>query len=140
MVEALFLFGALPHHAGKAFQRPQWLAGVGPLLQLLDRDVIERLPPGAAGEQRARNVHHVRRTRAFVKQRRAATRTEAAHGFGQFVLEARDRSLAFGDAKALAPASDIRRVSPAIRAPPANRMIVPAPPPRRADPQPHLPA
>ena len=40
-------FRALPDHAGKAFQRHQRLAGIGPFLQLLDRDVIERLAAGA---------------------------------------------------------------------------------------------
>src|SRR5205814_4206053 len=67
MIDALLLFRALPDHAGKALQRHQRLAGIGPFLQFLDRDVIERLPAGTAGEKRARNVHHVRRTRAFVK-------------------------------------------------------------------------
>ncbi len=58
---AALLLRALPDHAGKAFQRHQRLAGIGPFLQLFDGDVIERLPPGAAREQRARNVDHVRR-------------------------------------------------------------------------------
>src|SRR5580698_621612 len=48
-VAALLLFRALPDHAGKAFQRHQRLAGIGPFLQFLDREVIERLPvPGPA--------------------------------------------------------------------------------------------
>ena len=47
-VSALLLFRALPDHAGISLQRHQRFAGVGPFLQLLDRDVIERLPPGAA--------------------------------------------------------------------------------------------
>src|SRR6476661_10738271 len=63
-------FRALPDHAGKAFERNQRLAGIGPLLQFLDRDVIERLAAGSAGEKRARDIHHMRRARAFVKQRR----------------------------------------------------------------------
>src|SRR5215831_8797425 len=45
---AALLFRALPNHAWKAFERHQGLAGIGPFLQLFDRDVIERLPPGAA--------------------------------------------------------------------------------------------
>src|SRR5262245_50076992 len=69
---ALLLFRALPDHAGIALQRHQRLAGPGPFLQLLDGDVVERLPPGAAGEQRAGNVDHVRRARALEDNRRAA--------------------------------------------------------------------
>src|SRR5689334_9815519 len=40
---AAFLLRALPDHAGKALQRHQRLAGIGPFLQFLDCDVIERL-------------------------------------------------------------------------------------------------
>ncbi len=65
-VGPLLPFRALPDHARKTLQRHQRLAGIGPFLQFLDRDVIERLPAGAAGKQRARDVHHARRTRAFV--------------------------------------------------------------------------
>src|SRR5437016_12093151 len=93
MIEALLL-RALPDHAGKTFQRHQRLAGIGPLLQFLDRDVIERLAAGAAGEKRARDVHHVRRTRALVSKRRAAMRAKAARGFCRLVLEAPDGGLA----------------------------------------------
>src|SRR3981189_439039 len=107
LVDAFLLFRALPDHAGKPFQRHQRLAGVGPLLQLLDRDVIERLPAGAAREQGAGDVHHVRRARAFVKQRRAAMRAEAAYGLRGLVLVAGDAGFAPGDAETLAPASDI---------------------------------
>ena len=48
MIEALLLFRALPDHARKTFQGHQRLAGIGPFLQFLDRDVIERLAAGAA--------------------------------------------------------------------------------------------
>src|SRR5262249_15587328 len=44
---AFLLFRALPDHARKTLQRHQRLAGVSPFLQLLDRDVIERLAAGA---------------------------------------------------------------------------------------------
>src|ERR1700680_2006212 len=116
MIDALLLFRTLPDDAGKPFQRHQRLAGVGPLLQLLDRDVIERLPAGATQEQGGGGVHHVRRARAFVKQRRAAMRAEAAYGLRGLVLVARDSGLAPGDAETLAPASDIGRIGRAVRA------------------------
>ena len=46
-LEAFCLFRALPDHAGKTLQRHQRLAGIGPLLQLFNRDVVERLAAGA---------------------------------------------------------------------------------------------
>src|ERR1700760_5201369 len=91
------LFRTLPDPGGKALQRRQRLAGIGPFLQLFDRDVIERLAAGAATEQRTRDVDHVRRAAAFVNERRAATRTEAARGAGRLVLVTRDRCLALDD-------------------------------------------
>src|SRR3954469_22813249 len=103
----LLLFRALPDHAGKAFQRHQRLAGIGPFLQLLDGNVIERLAAGALPEQRAGDVDHVRAARALVGDRRAAMRAEAARGLGRLVLEARQRGLARDDAKPLLPAPDI---------------------------------
>src|SRR5258706_11372471 len=81
MIDALLPLRALPDHAGKTLQRHQRLAGIGPFLQFLDRDVIERLAAGSAGKERARDVHHVRRTRALVKKRRAAMRAKTAPGF-----------------------------------------------------------
>src|SRR5260370_36776791 len=48
VIDALLPCRALPDHAGKAFQRHQRLARVGPLLQLLDGDMIERLAAGTA--------------------------------------------------------------------------------------------
>src|SRR5260370_27278763 len=54
-------------------------------------------------------------------------RAEAAHGFCGLVLEARDGSLAAGDAQTLAPASDIGGVGRAMGAPARRRMIMPGP-------------
>src|ERR1700730_4266554 len=114
---APLLFRALPDHAGKTLERHQRLAGVGPFLQFLDRNVIERLPAGAAPEKGARDVHHMRRAWAFVKQRRAAMRAETAYRLRRLVLVMRDSGFALGDAETLAPASDIGRVGRAMRAP-----------------------
>src|SRR6476659_3398168 len=133
MIEALLPLRALPDHAGKTLQRHQRLAGIGPFLQFLDRDVIERLPTGAAGEQCARNVDHVRRAAALVGDRRAATGTEAAHGLRLGVLVARDLGLALGDPKTLAPAADIGGIGRAMRAAARRRMIMPGPPRRHVD-------
>src|SRR5215472_5048433 len=124
---------ALPDHAGKALQRHQRLAGIGPFLQFLDGDVIERLASGAAREQRARDVDHMRRARAFVKQRRAACGAEAARSLRRKILVAPDQGLALDDAKALAPAADIGGVGRAMRAPARCRMIVPGPARRHVD-------
>src|SRR5216684_2190030 len=60
-------------------------------------------------------------------------RAEAAHGFCSLVLEACDASLALGDAKTLAPASDISRIGRAMRAPARRRMIMPGPARGRVD-------
>src|SRR5258708_34335313 len=60
-------------------------------------------------------------------------RAEAARGFRGLVLEARDGGLAPGDAKTLAPASDIGRVGRAMRAPARRRMIMPGPARGRVD-------
>src|SRR3954453_6350609 len=121
------LFGALPDHARKTLERHQRRAGISPLLQFLDRDVIERLPAGAATEKRARDIHHMPWPRALVYDRRSAARAETAHRFAGSVLVAHDLALALGDAKTLAPASDIRCVSRAMRPPAFRRMIVPGP-------------
>src|SRR5258708_36007011 len=139
-VGALLLFRALPDHAGKPFQRHQRLAGIGPFLQFLDRDVIERLPTSAAREQRAGNVDHVRRASAFVGDRRAATGTEAAHGFRRLVLVTRNRGLALDDPEALAPAADIGGIGRAMRAAARRRMIMPGPARRYIDLETHLAA
>src|SRR5260370_39847954 len=71
--------------------------------------------------------------RAFIKQRRAAMRTKAAHGLCHVVLVARDPGLAFCHPEALAPASDIGRIGRAMGAPALGRMIVPGPARRRVD-------
>src|SRR5689334_4819894 len=129
----LLLFRAVPDHTGIALQRHQRLAGVGPFLQFLDRDVIERLPSRAARKQRARDIDHVRRARAFVGNGRAAVRTEATYGLGRLVLVARETGLALGDTKTFAPASDIGRIRRAMRAAARRRMIVPGPARRHVD-------
>src|SRR5437868_2159716 len=102
-------------------------------MQFLARDVIERLPPGAAGEQRARDVDHMRRARAFIGDRRAAMRAETAHGLGGLVLIAREAGLALDDTKTFAPASDIGCIGRAMRAAARRRMIVPGPARRHVD-------
>src|SRR5205807_861472 len=124
---------ALPDHARKTLQRHQRLAGIGPFLQFLDRDVIKRLPPGTSRKQRARDVDHVRRARAFVSQRRTAMLAKAPRGLRRLVLVARDGGTTLGDAEALAPASDIGGIGGAMGAPAARRMIVPGPARRHID-------
>src|SRR4029453_10195617 len=130
---ALLLFRALPDHAGISLQRHQRFAGIGPFLQFLDRDVIERLPTGAAREQRAGDVDHMRRARSFEDDRRAAVRAETSRGFGRRILIPREAGLAPGDTKTLAPASDIGCIGRAMRAAARGRMIVPGPSRRHVD-------
>src|SRR5262245_23718954 len=53
------LLGALPEHAGIALERHKRLAGIDPVLLLLEGDVIDRLTASAALKEGARNVDHV---------------------------------------------------------------------------------
>src|SRR5689334_25222312 len=108
---------ALPDDSRKTLQGDQRLTGIRPFLQLLDRDMIERLSAGTADKQRAGDVDHVRGARTFVTKRRAAALAKTSRGFRRVVLETRDLRLAAHDTKALAPAPDIGRVCRAMRAP-----------------------
>src|SRR3954471_11990758 len=123
----LVLFRALPRHARKTLERDQRLAAIGPFLLFLDADMVERLPAGAAQEQRARDVHHVRRARALVKQRRAAARAKTSRGLCRLVLEAVDCRHPPGETKTLPPAPDIGGVGRTMRAAAGAGMIVPGP-------------
>src|SRR5689334_11267825 len=71
---------ALPDHARKALERHQRRAGVGPFLHFFDSEMIERLAAGAALEQSAGDVDHVRRAGALVEQRRAAGFAKTSRG------------------------------------------------------------
>src|SRR5689334_17769330 len=110
VVDALLLARTIPHHARKTLEWHQRLAGVSPLLQLLDADVVDRLAAGAALEQCARDVDHVLRARPLVIQRRAARGAEIPHAAVGLVLEASDQRLALEQTKALLPDADIGRV------------------------------
>src|SRR6266508_5446194 len=113
----LLLRGTLPHHAGIALQWNERLAEIRPVLQLGDGNVITRLPPRAAAEQRARYVDHLRSVRPFVDKRRSASGAEAPCPAGRLFLKARDLRFALGHPEAAAPAADVGRVSGAMRPP-----------------------
>src|SRR5262245_20246603 len=53
-------FWASPHDAWILFQGAQLFVAIGPFRRGADCAVIERLATGAAVEQGARNVHHLR--------------------------------------------------------------------------------
>src|ERR1700674_3933206 len=89
--------------------------------------MIKRLAPGAAREQSAGNVYHVRRKFTFIRQRRAATTAKAARGTRSFVFVASDNFLAVGYAKALAPTTDVGGIGCAMCNPTCGGMIVPSP-------------
>src|SRR5262245_17330833 len=74
----LLLSRALDHHARVSFERSERGAEIGPVLQLLDTDVILRITAGASGKQCARYVDHLGRPLANIHQRRAAAFAEAA--------------------------------------------------------------
>src|SRR3954470_5864546 len=129
---ALLPFRPIPHHARIALQRDEPLAPVGPLRPLIEADVIERLPTGAACKQRARDVDHLLGS-ALVDQRRAAAPAEAARTSRRLVLIARNLVLAGGDAEALAPHAHIGLVHRAMRDPARTRVVVPGPERRIVD-------
>ena len=126
-VATILLFRAPPDHAGKTLQRHQRLAGIGPFLQLLDGDMIERLPAGAAGKKRARDVDALLGAATFVENGGATATAEAARIAGCILDVAREQPFAFGEAKTAAPRADIGRVSGAVGAPAGGGVIVPGP-------------
>src|SRR5262245_22463001 len=71
-------FRAFPDDAGIALEGGKPFASVGPILKLLDSHVVARLAAGTAGEERPRNVDHVRRAPALVEERCAAPGAEAS--------------------------------------------------------------
>jgi hypothetical protein len=116
-----------PHHPRITFQRPQGLLPICPFRGLSDGDVIERLAPRATVEQRARNVHHLRAAAPRIQNGRTAAGAERARVAGLGVREAGEPLRALGHANAALPASNIRRIGRAVRAPRRGRMIVPRP-------------
>ena len=80
-------FRAFPDDTRIALKGDKPFACVGPILKLLDGYVIAGLPADAAGEERPRDVDHMRRTLALVEQRRAASGTEASRRRRLHVLE-----------------------------------------------------
>ena len=122
-----------PHHARIALERHEPLSAVGPVLRLVDADMIDRLTPGAAVKQRARDVDHVARACTLVDQRRAAAPAEAARCACRLVLVARDFVLAGRHAKALTPHTHIGRIDRAMREPARARVVMPGPEGRIVD-------
>jgi hypothetical protein len=118
---------ALPHKSGKTLQRDERLTEIRPVLQLVYRYVVARLAASAPAEESARDFDHMRRTQALVDQRRPAARAETSDRAAGFVMVASDVGRAFCDAKALAPATHIGRVSGTMRAPACARVIMPGP-------------
>src|SRR5208282_161876 len=127
VARALSRFRAFPDDTGIALEGDKRSARVGPILKLLDGHVVAGLPAGTAGEERPRDIDHVRRALARIEQRRAASGTEASGRLRLRVLEAGDASLALRHAGVLAPTADIGRIGGAVRATACGRVIVPGP-------------
>src|SRR6516164_11286537 len=89
-------FRAFPDDTGIALEGNEPFTGVRPILKLLDRHVIAGLAAGAAGEERARDIDHMRRAPALVEQRRATSATEAPGRLRFRILEANDVSVTLG--------------------------------------------
>src|SRR5947209_13450762 len=84
---ALLPFRPIPHHARIALERHEPLAAIGPVLRLVDADMIDRLPPGAGFEQRTWDVDHLLSS-ALVDQGRAAAPAETARAASRLVFVA----------------------------------------------------
>ena len=120
-------FRAFPDDTRIALEGDKSLACVGPILQLLDGHVIAGLAAGTAAEQCPRDIDHVRRALALVKQRRPAPGAEASGRLCVRILEASDASLALHHPGVLAPTADIGRIRGAV-CPTARRgVVVPGP-------------
>ena len=65
-------FRAFPDDIRIALEGDKPFAGVGPILKLLDGHMVAGLAAGTAGEERPRDVDHMRRALALIEQRRAA--------------------------------------------------------------------
>src|SRR5580704_4173740 len=110
LTRALARFRAFPDDIRVALEGDKTFAGVGPILKLLDGHVVAGLAAGTAGEERPRDIDHLRRALALIEQRRAAPGTEASGRLRLRVLEASDDSLALRHAGVLAPTADIGRI------------------------------
>ena len=120
-------FRAFPDDTWIALKGEKPFACVGPILKLLDGYVISRLAAGAAGEERPRDIDHMRGTLALVEQRRAAPGTDASRRRRLRILEASDTAMALRHAGALAPTSNIGRICGAVRATARRGVVVPGP-------------
>jgi hypothetical protein len=126
-------FRAFPDDTGIALKGDKPFACVGPILKLLDGHMIAGLAAGTAGEERPRDIDHMRRALAFVEQRRAAPGTEASGRPRLRILEASDAASALRHAGAFAPTADIGRIRGAMRATASFGVIVPGPKSRKVD-------
>jgi hypothetical protein len=120
-------FRAFPDDAGVALERDKPVACVGPILKLLDGEVIAGLAAGTAAEECPRDIDHVRRALALVKQRSPAPGAEASGRLCVRILEASDASLALHHTGVLAPTADIGSIRGAVRAAARRGVIVPSP-------------
>jgi len=120
-------FRAFPDDTGIALKGDKPVACVGPILKLLDCRVIAGLAAGAASEECPRDIDHVWRALALVKQWRAALGAEAAGRLRLRILEASYASSALHHAGVLAPTADIGRIRGAVRATACLGVIVPGP-------------
>jgi hypothetical protein len=132
--------GPLPHNPRKPLQRHQRTPGIRPVPKLRKSRVIQRLPPRPARKQRSRNIHHMRRAHPLIRQRRAAPPAKTPHRALGLVLVPANIILAIDNPEPFAPGPDIGRIGRPMRHPARRRMIVPRPPCRKIDLQPHRPA
>src|SRR5262249_21014058 len=102
-------------HARKPPQWAKLFAQIGPFLQVVDGDVVARLAPDAAGEERARHVDVL--LVALEGHRRSAGGAEAADAAAVRVLVAGEVVFALHEAKLARPRPHIGGVGSAVSAP-----------------------
>src|SRR6267154_1077983 len=124
LTRALARFRAFPDDIRIALEGDKPFAGVGPILKLLDGHMVAGLAAGTAGEERPRDVDHMRRALALIEQRRAAPGAETSGRVCLGIIEASDASLALHHAGVLPPTADIGRIRSAVRATARRGVIV----------------
>jgi len=126
-------FRPFPDDTRIAFEWDEAAARIGPILKLLYRYVVARLPARTAGEKCPGQVDHVRRAFALIKERGSAVAAEPSDRLGIRVIEARDAFLTLHYTNVFAPAAYIGRVCGAMRTTAWRRVIVPGPKSRKVD-------
>jgi hypothetical protein len=120
-------FWAFPDDTGVTLKWGKPVAGVGPILKLLDGHLIAGLASRTAAEECPRDIDHVRRALALVKHWSPAAGAETSGRVCVGILKASDTFLALHHAGVLPPTAYIGRICSAVCATARRGVIVPGP-------------